>query len=232
MISFQGAVCVSLEGDASDLLNRDFRLLSSDETLSLRASTPLALLDKSLLSAVEERRLEYVAGRACATLALSQLGATDLQVARAPNRLPIWPMGFVGSISHTQGFVVACVSRASECRSLGVDVENLINENIREEICERVFAREEILLLDSVSSLKSQESFTVGFCAKEATYKAIYPLDETYRDFLDLRLDAIVQTASDSQKGIFRIADLKTQRQHSGEWCLNSKRVLSFLAIR
>ena len=72
---------------------------------------------------VEKRRLEFSAGRFCARMALSQLGVHDFSLLPDADRVPLWPPGVVGSISHCSGLAVAAVARSESVKSIGVDVE-------------------------------------------------------------------------------------------------------------
>jgi 4'-phosphopantetheinyl transferase EntD len=191
----------------------------------------LPLLDSTLASAVDSRKREYLAGRACAMLALSALGLNVSDLGRSRDRLPLWPAGFSGSISHTKNFVVACVTRDGGCETVGVDVENIVSDGVRAEIEDRILSRSEVSILSSLTDLESEACFTLGFSAKEATYKALYSLDKTYRDFSDLRLESVAN-AHGSNGGVFRMTDLKTDRDFLGQWGRESGRILSFVESR
>src|SRR5438876_615194 len=60
------------------------------------------------------RRREFTAGRVCARDALQQLGGPRCAILRDPSRAPIWPEGFVGSISHAAGYCVAAAARTAD----------------------------------------------------------------------------------------------------------------------
>ena len=96
--------------------------------------------DLPILSAAEQasiepvawpRLLEFAHGRKHARIALAQLGLACASMPMAKDRSPLWPPGFIGSISHVpadplhkqSGQVVAVVARAGNCNGLGVDLE-------------------------------------------------------------------------------------------------------------
>jgi 4'-phosphopantetheinyl transferase EntD len=105
------------------------------------ASSGGAVLDYlPILSAAEQasiepvawpRLLEFAHGRKHARIALAQLGLACASMPMAKDRSPLWPPGFIGSISHVpadplhkqSGQVVAVVARAGNCNGLGVDLE-------------------------------------------------------------------------------------------------------------
>ena len=66
--------------------------------------------------AVPKRINEFAAGRACARRALATFGMPGAVLLAAPDRQPLWPTGFVGSITHTAGFCAAAVAPRSRWR--------------------------------------------------------------------------------------------------------------------
>jgi len=134
--------------------------------------------------AVEKRRREFVTGRACARAALAQLGAESQPIPSGPRGAPQWPNGFVGSITHCDGYRAAAVARAGELASLGIDAEP------NQPLPTGVLA--DIALPEEVESLRrlQRESPAVHwdrllFCMKEAVYKAWFPLAERWLGFED-----------------------------------------------
>jgi len=79
----------------------------------------------------QKRLLEFAHGRMHARIALARLGSRGAVVSMAPDRSPIWPPGFTGSISHVRadrangcdGQVMAVVARLSDCAGVGLDLE-------------------------------------------------------------------------------------------------------------
>src|SRR3984893_9355145 len=57
--------------------------------------------------AVPKRIAEFAAGRACARAALAEFGVREFALRAAPDRQPLWPEGFIGSIAHTAGLRAA-----------------------------------------------------------------------------------------------------------------------------
>ncbi|MFZ4478384.1 MAG: 4'-phosphopantetheinyl transferase family protein [Rhodoferax sp.] len=77
------------------------------------------------------RLIEFSHGRMHARMALARLGLHGAIVPMAPDRSPLWPPGFTGSISHvpadrvenSDGQVIAVAARLSDCAGVGVDLE-------------------------------------------------------------------------------------------------------------
>src|SRR5262249_36184567 len=80
--------------------------------------------EKLVASAVEKRRREFFAGRIYARQALLELGQDPVPILRTSGRAPIWPDGFVGSISHCASVCAAIVALASNFRGVGLDIDH------------------------------------------------------------------------------------------------------------
>ena len=61
----------------------------------------------------ENRQWEFTAGRLCAVQAIRGLGGSETEIPVGERGEPIWPKGFVGSITHTQGYAAAAVAVAA-----------------------------------------------------------------------------------------------------------------------
>lgn len=145
-------------------------------------------LPPALSRAVPKRQAEYLAGRYCAALALRQLGA-DEQVGIRPDRSPRWPAGCIGSISHCDGHALAIAARATDYRSLGIDLEALLDDDTAEQVGGLVLSAQEWRL--QPSGWARNRFLTLAFSAKEALYKAIYPLCGRILEFQDACLLAV-----------------------------------------
>src|SRR5215467_5584138 len=64
--------------------------------------------------AVEKRVRAFASGRLCARNLLARFGLHDAVLPAAEDGRPVWPAGFVGSISHTDDLCVAAVARQVE----------------------------------------------------------------------------------------------------------------------
>jgi 4'-phosphopantetheinyl transferase EntD len=133
--------------------------------------------------AVEQRRREFAAGRACARRALAALGIAAGSLGRRRDRAPAWPEGTVGSISHCRHFACAVASRT--LAGIGVDVECV--GQIPRALQATLFTPKERLLLDEEVS-----DATLLFSAKEAAFKAVAPTLGVHIAFgdVEVRVDA------------------------------------------
>ena len=160
------------------------------ETATLGDIDMLLPAEREQLSGVSGRRLgHFAAGRSCARAALSALGIAAVPLLRRDDRRPDWPPGAEGSISHTDGLCVAVAARTSDLagRRIGIDVERC--GRVRPELYTRLFTRREIGLLERLSTTDRSRQAAIGFSAKEAFYKAQYPLTGAWVGFTDVELE-------------------------------------------
>jgi len=134
---------------------------------------------------MSSRRLrEFSAGRAQARAALGQLGLHAPELAVLPDRQPLWPAGFVGSISHAGHLALAVAAPCTALRAIGVDLEPAVP--LDEELVQRVCRPEERgRLTTSAAPLKLAKLI---FSAKESVYKCIAPLTGIFLEFEDVEI--------------------------------------------
>jgi 4'-phosphopantetheinyl transferase EntD len=136
--------------------------------------------------ACSRKRIEFGLGRAAAHLAFEQLGFQDsARVLRGENGEPLWPDGIIGSITHCYPWNVAVAARSSYCVAIGVDLESLHRmegPDISHLICRQAE-------LDWVRDGRDfRQRLAMIFSAKEALYKALYPICRRYIDFMEVEL--------------------------------------------
>jgi enterobactin synthetase component D len=181
----------------------------SSATFLAPAGVVLAVPDQ-IMASVPKRQAEYLAGRFCAADALRELGAATL-VSSAPDRSPRWPAGVVGSISHAVDEAMAVVASQRDLFSVGIDIEQMIDPVMLEQIAPTVLAAEEWTCRPA---LWSPERFvTLAFCVKEALYKAHYPVQGRFFEFLDAQLIAIdADVATLALRPDFRLPNVPDDR--------------------
>ncbi|MGW0395592.1 4'-phosphopantetheinyl transferase family protein [Streptomyces sp. NPDC003042] len=179
----------------------------------------------------EERRREFTTVRGCARRALARLGEAPAPLVPGPLGAPRWPAGFVGSMTHCQGYRAAAVARAGDFAALGIDAESRaplpavvaarIVTDIEADWLRRYFPQDGGLPLDRLL-----------FCAKEAAYKAFSPwLGARYgfRDFtVRLRPDGTFRIVVPGADGPFagpRGADF------GGRWAARPGLLLTVVAV-
>lgn len=126
------------------------------------------------------RQATFAAGRMAAQEALRKAG---FRSAAAPgigdDGLPDWPPGWLGSISHSGDIAAALVGPVGCARLLGLDLERIITAEIAAQIAPEIMSGQPV----GHSGLLLEQEITCAFSAKEALYKALYPLTRQFRDF-------------------------------------------------
>ena len=148
-----------------------------------------------------KRQREFAAGRACAAMLLKRWDVVQ-EVGVANDRSPIWPDGFVGSISHSDNWVWSAVTKSEQNKSIGIDTEIVVSTDTREMLNEDIVTQQELAILQPLG-LSPEVLFTLAFSAKEAFYKCWYPIT---REFFEFKQVAIQSCTSDT----IRIRSLKS----------------------
>ena len=170
-----------------------------------------------------KRRADFASGRHCAHLAQQQLGLS-LQPILSNERAPVWPEGQCGSISHTKDWALAAVS--TTLRSIGVDVE--AQGRVTQKLYRTLFRPQEVA---SFATLPASAP-SVAFAAKEAGYKAVFPIGGAYIGFQEASIDLNWQ----AQRFHIRYdGDHQPNRALEsgvGYWRLTDSHVIVFFAIQ
>ncbi|MGB5111518.1 MAG: 4'-phosphopantetheinyl transferase [Mycobacterium sp.] len=157
---------------------------------------PLPEEEPLVARSVAKRRNEFVTVRHCARIALGEIGVGPVPILKGEKGEPCWPDGVVGSLTHCEGFRGAVVGRQGEVRSVGIDAEphDVLPKGVLDAISLPVERSQ-------LSALPSDLHWDrILFCAKEATYKAWFPLTHRWLGFEDAHitftLDASGNTGS------------------------------------
>jgi 4'-phosphopantetheinyl transferase EntD len=132
----------------------------------------------AVASSVEKRRREFATVRWCARTALATLGIEPAPLVPGQRGAPTWPDGVVGSMTHCDGLRAAAVASSRDVLTLGIDAEP--DAPLPAGVM-RVIA-----LPGELGALPrgGQVSWTrLLFCAKEAVYKAWFPLTRRFLGF-------------------------------------------------
>lgn len=147
-------------------------------------TSPLCSEEEKLIEgSVAKRQREFRAGRNAAHAALERLDAPPGPLLRNENRQPVWPQGFLGSISHCNDSCVAACAAAGELVSIGVDVEPL--KPLSTGIARYIDTDEESAFMARHGELPRR----LIFSAKESLYKCYHPLIRRFIGFHSVSLD-------------------------------------------
>jgi 4'-phosphopantetheinyl transferase EntD len=151
--------------------------------------------------AVSQRRTEFASARACARAALARLGEPPAPILPGVRGAPRWPAGLTGSITHCDGYRAAAVARTADVATLGLDAEP--NEALPDGVYDMIALAGEQSRIAGLTTAGSRVCWDrLLFCAKEAVYKAWFPVAQRWLDFheADITIDA---AATDGDHGIF-----------------------------
>lgn len=89
------------------------------------------------------------------------------------HREPIWPIEYVGAISHTSNQAIALVSKRTDYHYIGLDIENFLDYKIAKQIATDIHNRCELLLF-SECGINDETATSIIFSAKESLFKATF----------------------------------------------------------
>jgi 4'-phosphopantetheinyl transferase EntD len=146
--------------------------------------SPLPEEEPLVARSVAKRRNEFVTVRYCARKALGELGLPPVPILKGDKGEPCWPDGVVGSLTHSEGFRGAVVGLSRDVRSVGIDAEphGVLPKGVLDAVSIPAERRE-------LASLPGGLHWDrILFCAKEATYKAWFPLTHRWLGFEDAHI--------------------------------------------
>ena len=148
----------------------------------------LSLAERTYLENVSQnRKREFIAGRFCAHEAMVLANVSPEHIQIGGKGEPIWPSNIVGSITHSHGYAAAAVARKSDIVSLGLDAE--IDEPLSSRVLRRISNVQEQEWVENVGGTLFQHPGKVLFSAKEATYKAWYPITQEWLGFKEVLIN-------------------------------------------
>ena len=173
------------------------------------------LLPGEHIAAVPRRLREFAAGRAALRAAMADLGLPATAIPMNPDRSPALPAGLAASITHT---ATACLAAAmTGRRGLGIDIEP--DEPLPPDILDTVLTPPE----------RGTPDARVIFSAKEALYKAQYPI--TRRLFGFDAVAVTLQTATFTATFLQAIPGFPSGTRLTGCWTRAENHILTALVI-
>ena len=170
--------------------------LGMDDSAVLDALHPVEA--EQIAGAVERRRIEFASARACAREAMTRLGVPVGPVVRGGKGMPVWPPGVVGTLTHTDGLRAAALAPTGRVRSLGVDVE--VHGALTDGVLDAVSLPEEAAWVRAARrDMPSVHWDRLLFTAKEATYKAWFPLTRRWLGFSDALITLVPDGIDDDE---------------------------------
>ncbi|MGW2086544.1 4'-phosphopantetheinyl transferase family protein [Streptomyces sp. NPDC001880] len=141
---------------------------------------------------VEKRRKEFTTTRHCARRALGSLGIAPVPILKGERGAPLWPENTVGSLTHCTGYRAAAVAHRPDVLTVGIDAEQHapLPGDVHNSIALATEQRRERELRLEHPRIHWDRLL---FSAKEAVYKAWFPLTRRWLGFeeadIELRPD-------------------------------------------
>lgn len=140
--------------------------------------------------AVPKRQREFLTVRGLAREAMGTIGVSGsagFPILKGERGAPTWPSGVVGTLTHCDGYRGAAVAPALLVRSVGVDAEP--HDTLPDGVLPAVSLPQERAWLGSAEARAADTHLDrVLFCAKEATYKAWFPVTRRWLGFEDAHI--------------------------------------------
>jgi 4'-phosphopantetheinyl transferase EntD len=138
-----------------------------------------------------ERRREFATVRYCARKALGRIGVPAVPILPDADRAPRWPPGVVGSMTHCDGYRAAVVARSDDLRCVGIDAEP--HDAMPADALGLVLRDDERARLRGPADARPDLHWDrILFCAKEAVFKAWFPLTRRWLDFTDVSTTVLI----------------------------------------
>ncbi|MEU9073958.1 4'-phosphopantetheinyl transferase superfamily protein [Kitasatospora sp. NPDC048538] len=167
------------------------------------------------------RRRQFTAARTLARTTLTALGHPPVPLVPGPGGAPQWPEGVTGSITHTHGYTACATAPTARLASLGIDAEPA-----------QPLPHGPLQLVTSEAERHHLAGLPAGrvpwdrllFSAKEAVYKAGYPLTRRW-----IPLAAITVTLDRGHGFTAHHPDLPDA--HRGRWTMVQNVLITALVI-
>lgn len=178
--------------------------------------------------AVDKRRREFTTVRRCARLALGRLGFAPAPLLPGLRGAPGWPEGVVGSMTHCAGYRAAAVASGAKVLTIGIDAEPaepLPSGGVLHSVTSEV---ERARLAEYAAAHPEIAWDRLLFSAKEAVYKAWFPLTRRWLGFEE------ADVAFDPDAGTFTARLLVADRPidgFTGRWAVANGIAVTAIAV-
>lgn len=123
---------------------------------------PIFLAEKEqVISAVPWRQADFIGGRWCAHRCLEQLGYIPKPILANSLGGPVWPVGFVGSITHESGICIAVAAQCSVLNGIGIDLFDARSDCDMHELSDIYLTHREQIMYTSSGKLEMPILFSI-----------------------------------------------------------------------
>jgi len=208
-------------------------LVEADETFGDVPGEMLFPEEEAVVArAADKRRREFAAARACARAGLARLGVPPAPILPGVRGAPLWPAGIVGSMTHCAGYRGSAVARAEDMLTLGVDAEP--DDRLPGGVLDAVAAADERAGLDALASAAPGPSWDrLLFCAKEAVYKAWFPLTQRWLGFKEASVTISPADGTFTARLLVEgpVLDRRPLTGFTGRWLARDGLILTAIAV-
>ena len=185
-----------------------------------------------LQKAVASRRIEFGTARWCARQALAKLGLPPAPILPGLRGAPGWPAGVVGSMTHCAGYRAAALAHSREVATIGIDAEphTALPDGVGDVIASHA---EQRALAELAGAAPEVFWDKLLFSAKEATYKAWFPLTQRWLGFNDavIRINAADGTFTARLLVPGPVLGGHQLTEFSGRWLARDGLVITSIAV-
>ena len=185
-----------------------------------------------LQKAVASRRIEFGTARWCARQALAKLGLPPAPILPGLRGAPGWPSGVVGSMTHCAGYRAAALAYSREVATIGIDAEphTALPDGVGDVIASHA---EQRALAELAGAAPEVFWDKLLFSAKEATYKAWFPLTPRWLGFNDavIRINAADGTFTAQLLVPGPVLGGRQLTEFSGRWLARDGLVITSIAV-
>lgn len=158
----------SLSNATGQSLARCQRLTSVGLPADGRNAPGISIVEGFNGRAAFDRSLEHALGRSYLRAALQRLGVAGSVTSSRSDGSPSVPSGYVGSLSHRMGYIVAGAARVETCIGIGIDIELERRVLLEPEL---FLEPRELAWLDCLQRNQDVDWITLYFSAKESLFK-------------------------------------------------------------
>ena len=185
-----------------------------------------------LQKAVASRRIEFGTARWCARQALAKLGLPPAPILPGLRGAPGWPSGVVGSMTHCAGYRAAALAYSREVATIGIDAEphTALPDGVGDVIASHA---EQRALAELAGAAPEVFWDKLLFSAKEATYKAWFPLTQRWLGFNDavIRINAADGTFTAQLLVPGPVLGGRQLTEFSGRWLARNGLLITSIAV-
>ena len=162
--------------------------VESEECVGEALGAELFVEEREMMArAVEGRRQEFAIVRSLARACLRRLGLPPAPILAGAAGEPLWPCGIQGSMTHCAGYAAAAVGLSSSISTIGIDAEP--DASLADDVLTLVATPAERHRLAGAPASPGGPSWDrLLFSAKEAVYKAWFPLVGQWLDFQEVEV--------------------------------------------